>query len=623
MRPDLAKQIPTGTQVSIKDLLEKPISKMTKGEMGLNLKALEKMRFLESYTEKQKVLRIGELRKALGEVPIKPTIGVPQDPIQKVIYALKGAKPIRRAQETIYAKEKAVRLGKALAVGERVKGEKGFYAELGELKGEMPKVQFESIRKQVTQTDIDDLFIQVKQNSLLSEWDKITARKGLAKLFGEYGGTVPTEGELGLLNRVFGKEFTTTVMAKRGLLLKMKEAGFQLANIPRSIMASFDLSAPFRQGIFFIGRPKQFTKAFFKMFKPFLREKHFVALQEEIMQRPTYDLMTKSRLSITELGKGLAKREEAFMSQWADKIPLGGRGVRMSERAYVGFLNRLRADVFDSLIMKAEKLGLNPKTNMDLTKGIAELVNRGTGRGSLGGLERSAVTLNTFFFSPRLMASRLGLLNPRYYIVAHPFVRKEALKSLFSFVGIGLTTVQLAKLAGATVSGDLRSADFGKIKVGNTRIDPWGGFQQYLVPAARLITGQAVSSTTGKVMTLGKGYRPLTRLEIIHRAIEYKQAPIFSFATDLLKGHTFAGKPISIPKEIGRRFVPMAIQYVYDIMVEDPNLLPVSLLGIFGVGLQTYKGRGTAFSFKKAPRSGGRLKLGGKSSGTGKLSLGK
>ena len=60
-----------------------------------------------------------------------------------------------------------------------------------------------------------------------------------------------------------------------------------------------------------------------------------------------------------------------------------------------------------------------------------------------------------------------------------------------------------------------------------------------------------------------------------------------------MKGQDVTGKPISVPKEVGARFVPMALQDIHDIAKEEPELLPLSALGIFGIGLQTYKGRPT------------------------------
>ncbi len=522
-------------------------------------------------------------------VPEKPAIA--DDPVQKVAAAIKKAKPKRKVQEQIYSEERGKKLGEAMAVGEKIPGEKGFYAQLGKLKGELTKVEFESIRSEVGQKDIDALFKIVTKSTEVKGFQNITAKNGLAKLFGARGGKVPTEGELALLRKIFPEDFIKTLQEARPLLQRMTEAGYELANIPRSIMSSFDLSAPFRQGLFLISHPKRFGQSFLKMFGQFKSEKAFQAVQQSIEGKPTYELMQESGLALTQMGKGMLLREERFMGQWAEKIPLIGRGVRASGRAYMGFLNKLRADVFEDLILKAERLGLNPKNNMDLSKEIAKFINIASGRGGLGPLEGSAKVLNTVFFSARLTASRLTLLNPAYYIKADPFVRKEALKSLFAVTGAAGTILSLAKAAGADVGLDPRNADFLKIKIGNTRIDILGGVQQYMRAAGQIISGKYISSTTGKVITLAEGYRPLTHWEIAERFVGSKLAPIASFVRALMKGQDIKGEKISIPKEVGKRFIPMAISDIYEIAEENPELLPISWLGIFGVGLQTYKGR--------------------------------
>lgn len=524
-----------------------------------------------------------------GTKDIQATTPVLTDPVQKITQAIKEAKPIRGKQETLYSEERSKRLKQVMAVGEQIPGEKGYIVQLGKLKGKLPKVEFESIRNKVGQEDVDALFDIVNKSAEVTGFQNITAKAGLAKLLGAQGGTVPTRGELELLRKIFPEDFTKTLLKKRSLWEKTKEAGGQIFNLPRSIMSSFDLSAPFRQGLFLIGKPKQFFGAFAKMFRLFSSETAYQALQKSITQKPTYNLMQESGLSLAELGSNMLMREERFMSQWAEKIPVVGQGVRASSRAYVGFLNKLRADVFDDLVRKADKLGLDPKNNIDLTKRIAKFINAATGRGGLGGLEGAAVGLNSFFFSPRLMASRLTLLNPIYYIKQDPFVRKEALKSLFTLSGGISTVLGLAKAGGAEVGLDWRSADFAKIKIGNTRIDIMGGFQQYIRAAGQLISGEYVSTTTKKVMTLGEGYKPLTRLDILYKQIETKEAPVFSFITQLLKGQDIQGKKIDVPKEIGKRFIPMVMGDIYDITKDDPELLPVTVLGVFGVGLQTYK----------------------------------
>ncbi len=515
-----------------------------------------------------------------------------EESVRKVISALKIAKPLRAEQEKIFTKARREKLAKFQAVGEVTTGEAGFKAQLGQLRGELPKVQFTSIRGQVTQQDLNNIFEIVKDTNKIGAWEKIRAGQGLLKIFGEAGGQVPTPGEIELLNKIFPKEFTDTLLNQRDLLEKLKEAGIQLANIPRSIMSSFDMSAPFRQGVFMMGRyPKQSFRAFKGMFKEFGSEKAYQAAQLEISQKSTYDLMIENNLALMDLNAAPTLREERFMSQWAEKIPVIGGVVRASGRAYTGYLNKVRADVFEDLVLKAESLGLNPRDNPALLQSLAKFINAGTGRGTLGAMERAAPILNGFFFSPKLMASRIQLLNPVFYVKLDPFVRREALKTLFTFIGAGMTILTIAKMSGiAEVGQDARSADFAKMKIGNTRIDQWGGFQQYLRLIAQLVTGEIVSSTSGKIITLGEGYRPLTRLEIIGRFFEYKEAPVASFAMNLLRGQNLFGEELDIPKEIGMRFVPMVMQDVYDLYKDQGILgLPLAPLGWFGVGLQTYE----------------------------------
>ena len=114
--------------------------------------------------------------------------------------------------------------------------------------------------------------------------------------------------------------------------------------------------------------------------------------------------------------------------------------------------------------------------------------------------------------------------------------------------------------------------------------------------AAQLISGKYVSSVTGKEVTLGEGYRPLTRADILQRVVEGKLAPIPSFITALLHQKTPTGEDVSIPKEIAERFTPMVLRDAYDLAKEDPKMLPASVLAVFGIGVQTYEDRS-----KKAP----------------------
>jgi len=505
--------------------------------------------------------------------------------IERLAGSITKAKPIREAQEKLYTAERARRAAQVEAVANKIGGEKGFVAQLGQLKGELPKVRFESVRKAFSQDEIDSLFDAVQNAHNLFTYEKITTKGALVKLF---SGSVPARREIELLSEVFPKTLIDAILKKRSGKEKIFEAIGHAVNLPRSVMATLDLSAPLRQGVFLVGKPKQFLSSFKNMFKYAASQKAYDGLIEGIKLRPTYKMMRGAKLSLTDIGSTLTKREETFMSNLAEKIPGFGSLARASNRAYSGFLNKLRADVFDDIITRTSATGKNLDSK-ELAD-VAKFVNAATGRGNLPSvLERAAPALNAAFFSPRLMASRLNLLNPYFYVSLSAPARKEAVKSLFSFAGVAGSVLGLAKLGGAEVGADPRSADFGKIKVGNTRYDILGGFQQYLKLAGQLITGEMVSTTTGRTMTLGEGYGTPTRKDILIRFLESKENPVVSFVTGFLSGENQVGEDFDIPTEVISRFIPMVTQDMYDLSQEKGTAgLMMGLPAIFGTGVQTY-----------------------------------
>ena len=529
------------------------------------------------------------ISKEIAKFPQFPQVKI--DPVQKIISAIKEARPIRRAQEKLYTAERATRFPKAEEIGLRVGGEKGFFAEKASLKGELPKVQFESLRDSLQQTDIDSLFNTIRQHPTLMYGERLTAQEGLSNLLGVKGAGVPTKSELRVLNQVFGNEFTSTVLAKRPLFTRLWETVGDVLSIPRSLMAgALDMSFGLRQGVFNAYRyPKQWASAFKNQFKYFASEDAFQALNKEIQSRPNYNLMKKNKLALMDLGQTLSKREEQFQSTLAEKIPVIGKIVRATSRAYTGFANKFRADIFDDFVKLGERTGAIEDSTF--LKSAANFVNNSTGRGSLGQLESSIGVLSTTLFSPRLLASRINLLNPVYYARLNPTVRKRALGSVLAFLGGTATVLSLAELGGAKVGKDPTSSDFGKIKVGNTRIDLLGGFQQPIVLLSRLFTGRVKSSITGEETLLGEGYRPLTRFDVVLRYFEGKEAPIVSFFTFLFKSQNWVGKPFVFSEKSLRGITPIFIQDLVDLYREggEEKAFPIGLgLAFFGAGVQTY-----------------------------------
>jgi len=342
--------------------------------------------------QKEIVPQTGQIKTKLSQDIETKTQELNQitDPVQKIITALKESKPLRGEQEQIYSAERAKKFAKMMSARGRSGGESGFYKELGALKGEMPKVQFESLRNSLNQGDVDTLFNRINEANI-GDWEKITAKTGLSKILGIQGGSVPTRGELSLLDEVYGKEFTRAILDKRTDMQKLMATLGDALNLPRALMASLDMSAPLRQGVFLVGRPKQWVPAFKEMFKSFASEKAYNSIIENISSRPTYNLMRESKLAITKPNSVLAQGEETFLSNFAERIPLLGKGVAASDRAYSGFLNKLRADTFDDLVSKAKDSGV--EVNKQILDNIANFVNTATGRGKLpGGLEKHQVS---------------------------------------------------------------------------------------------------------------------------------------------------------------------------------------------------------------------------------------
>lgn len=401
-----------------------------------------------------------------------------------------------------------------------------------------------------------------------------------------------------------------------------------IVGAPKSIQASLDLSAPLRQGL-----PLITTKQYYSSLKPMMQGfgsgEIFEASQNAIEGRAGFDYGRKMGLKLTDVGQGMQKAEESFISNAADKIPILGRLKVASERAYVAFLNNLRAGRFDYLVDKYKNLhdGEIPDS---VGRQLAKFVNVSTGRGDLGRFEKNAPELNALFFSPRLIASRLTMLNPKYYVDADPFVRRQAVKALLSVAGVGLAVDGMGYAAGGIVNHDLSTmklpytdietppmfptnTDFGKVTKGNTRLDPWGGFQQYVIEASRLVSGKDESSVSGREWDLNNpGFNTPTRKTVIENALRYKLSPAAKFAWSFLAGKDELGNPFDFTSELGKAFVPLFVQDLKDLYKEDPTLLPrgwkatFGVAGLLGMGVNTYQPKVQGFTM--SPMQQGALK---------------
>jgi hypothetical protein len=531
---------------------------------------------------------------------------------EKIVDALPAAKRARLQQEKLRRVERGSRAAKSEAVGETVGGQAGYKAALAELKGELPKLKFGGLDGKFDQAAADKLFTHIQKHAELRPYEKLNAQRALSAIL---EGKVPTRSDIRWLDKVFGPEVSGQVKASLPFWQKAKEAGYQIINVPRALKSSFDLSAPFRQGLVLGARhPRMWAKEWKPMIRAFRSDRAYKDVMDDIVSRPSFPAMQQAKLAITDL-EGLATREEAFMSNLAEDIPGIGIGVRASSRAYTTFLNKFRADAFDNYLETAQAQGLDIE-DPKLLRSIAEWVNNATGRGgSSEFVSQHAVGLNALLFSPRLMASRLNLiLNPKFYADLSPFARKQALRGMSQLLGAVSLTLWLAKMNGADVSLDPRSADFGKVRLGDTRIDVMGGMQQYMVLVARIAKGEMVSSSTGELIPLEAGFAKTNRDDILLRFGEQKMAPVPAFAWSYLKGENFEGNEFDFPKEFGRLFLPIGVESAYDTNAEyGPRRAAAGFgLNAVGLGVQTYPSQSSS-----GKKSGGPASWGQRSRGSG------
>ena len=407
-------------------------------------------------------------------------------------------------------------------------------------------------------------------------------------------------------------EYEKAKQANKSITDKTMDFLLEIVSFAKTLRTILDMSAPMRQGlVFMFANPKLAPKAFKEMFRQVFSEKNVQNWHNELLADPNYDLMLQSKLYISDpTNPKMLAREEAFMSNWAAKWHLTKWAVKPSERSYVGFLNQLRVSAFMNGANAFKEMGIDPNTKEGLKtyQAWADYVNNATGRGTLGAFENSAKKLSIIFFSPRLIASRFNLLlnAPKYLNMPEP-ARKMALKTTLTFIGVGSTAIALAYLAlGGQgddddknhVEIDPRSSDFGKIRLGNTRIDIWGGFQQWVRMFSQIISNQRKTSK-GKIINLGERYGGDDRVDVFINFFMGKLSPTPAEVVKLAQAkekkgrlYTKYNEEITWGSFVESQVVPL---YIADIneLVEEHGPVGGSLLGslaFFGVGVQNYGG---------------------------------
>lgn len=370
------------------------------------------------------------------------------------------------------------------------------------------------------------------------------------------------------------------MLANRRPVKKVFDTISGLSNILRAVRSSFDLSAILNQGGWaVVSRPGIAMKALSKSFKAIKNDFEAELVNTEINNRPNAPLYRQAGLALTKRGESLHKMEEAFQSRFANKIP----GIGASERIYSAFLNQLRADMFDSFASTMSRSGT---PTVEEAKAIATYINEATGRGGLGKLESASVGLAAVLWSPRRTISRFQMLAGHSLWGGSARTRKLITKEYARFAtGIGLTYM-LAELAGASIEKDPKSADFGKIRIGNTRIDPLSGLSQVITLAHRV--------GSGFTKRADGTYHPVEAEKAVGNFLMNKVSPPISMVRNFLKakegGRDFEGRTMTYGKAI-KEMLPISFGDIAEAMQEwgIARGTAISILGILGAGVNIYE----------------------------------
>lgn len=488
--------------------------------------------------------------------------------------------------------------------------------------------------------------------------------------------------ELDKAKREWMLEMFTARQAKRDTSEKVTDTIGELMAVQRAIMTSQDLSAVRRQGGFLTAsHPITASKSLIPMMQALFSEKKAHAVMEEIKRRKNYPLYKQAGLYLTEEDEtDLTKMEENYQSRWAKGIKgikgaivggvvgalrggistvgAGGIGaipgaaigatlgaigsVDGSQRAFVTFLNKLRADVFDLLLETNFRDG---RATVDDGRVISNFINLATGRGHIGFVKRDPLTnkltepqtgraLSNFLFAPKWLASRVNMMlmqpligkhmkairDPQQRRAMQKLVAKEYGKFLIGQAAI-FALLRLAYMAyddkddkdrekKPFIVTDPRSSDFLKVRFGNSRVDFFGGMLQPLVFLAREMAGEI--SSKGEVRSLRNYDKPLDLLReaglmdepsapdlkfgqedgagLAFRFLRSKMAPIPGMLMNIMASRDFSGKPTTAFREAIKSFEPMSAGGIADAIADQGVTwgTALAIVGLLGDSVQTY-----------------------------------
>lgn len=412
----------------------------------------------------------------------------------------------------------------------------------------------------------------------------------------------------------WNRGFFEKQLAERSLGKKIYDSTAELLNFSRTMKTIADVSAVLRQGLVtMLSHPFLSLSAIPDMFRAGFSETQHQRIKNEIESHPLFAISQQAKLFISDSGPEytLSKIEEAFRGRWAKKVPGLRNVVGFSERTYNAYLNKVRMAQFANMVNGFT----GGKPTLAEAKTIAAYVNRATGRGDLKQFESAAAGLAAAFFSPKFVVSRFQILwgvMPTSFnaVTGFQFVPKDvrrakkAVAAEYVRLLTGIASVYgLAVLAKAGFGDDddeweldPRSSSFGRIKIGNTKIDPMGGLLQAATFGARMLPTKTngvwaphTKTGRGEVVSLWRpGFGKQSYVGVIGQFLRTKLSPVPASVINVMQGEDVIGQPVTIASESVGSIMPLVYGDIYSTMKENGIAgAPLAVATMFGLGVQT------------------------------------
>ena len=321
----------------------------------------------------------------------------------------------------------------------------------------------------------------------------------------------------------------------------------------------------------------------------------------------------------TRLGVAVGIQEEAYPESWSiqvfnkikDKTGIPNFFLA-SEKGFNIAIQATRAEITDALIdMAGGDIGMLKEQNAGL------FVNELTGRGKtpFSNNPNAERAVNALLFAPRYLFSRIAqIYNIKYGIkwAINKYQGKETgmidkMRAKASFAQLALFAVLIPAIKGIFRAMDdddphgdewwerflsayeFRTSDFGKIVIGDTRIDVSAGFDGLITLAARVVSGKSVSVSGVK--------RDKDWSDVIGAFGEGKLSPAARLVIDAWRYVTeedpknFMYQPITARGLLSDALLPISVENLTELTMPTENKtaqIAGILADIVGLGANTY-----------------------------------